>query len=142
MIAESLYCVKDFIYLSLHTEYEQSSCLDDNLFSLLFGCFTPLAIRHTSRSDNSLLPSVKRVGRAHPPTKQNFCILFELGLFAALRKVFHEQALLFACMFSLPPWTMLNVVHLVRCSVTSQGAGGEKFLTRPPTLGRESDRGE
>ena len=44
MIAESLYCVKDFIYLSLRTEYEQSSCLDDNLFSFLFGCFTPLAI--------------------------------------------------------------------------------------------------
>ena len=125
MIAESLYCVKDFIYLSLHTEYEQSSCLDENLFSFLFGCFTPLAIRHTSRSDNSLLPSVKRVGRAHPPTKQNLCILFGLGLFAALRKVFHEQTLLFACMFSLPPWTMLNVVHLVRWSVTSQGAGGE-----------------
>ena len=52
-------------------------------------------------------------------------MLFGLGLFAALRKVFHEQTLLFACMFSLPPWTMLNVVHLVRCSVTSQGAGGE-----------------
>ena len=89
-------------------------------YSPLFGCFTPLAIRHTSRSDNSLLPCVKRVGLVHPPTKQNFSILLGLLFVQHCAKIFHEQTLLFACMFF--PAFLEHVQHYVRCSVTSQGA--------------------
>ena len=40
MIAESLRCVKEPLYSFSHNEYEQSSCLDDNLFSSVWLFYT------------------------------------------------------------------------------------------------------
>ena len=112
--------------------------------SPLFGCFTPLAIRHTSRSDNSLLPGVKRVGLVHPPTKQIFSIFWGCSLYNMRKGFSRTNTLCWLACFLLPAFPE-HVQHCAPCTLQrdlSRCQCGGKFLTRPPTLGGENDRVE
>ena len=86
--------------------------------------------RHTSRSDNSLLPGVKRVGLVHPPTKQIFSIFWGCSLYNMRKGFSRTNTLCWLACFLLPAFPE-HVQHCAPCTLQrdlSRCQCGGKFL--------------